>query len=161
MSAGPFYDLAYGDPMLPSMSQYPSPSACSPDRCLSDDSPGFLVQETNNVRSPRVELQKDLPLSKKSLLVVDLHETSVRERPFNWHHQPIEIRSCGERPVVVSFAGNRKIEVNKKVPELQTHLSKLRPMILNMIGEKHTLPKQIDRFLGCFLQDPRIWSASQ
>jgi hypothetical protein len=29
-------------------------------------------------------------------------------------------------------------------------------MILNMIGEEHTLLKQIDRFLGCFLQDPRF-----
>jgi hypothetical protein len=157
-----FSDLAYGDPMLPSMSRCSWPGGCSPDRCLSDDSfpavstsPGFLAEETNNVQVPCVKSQKNLPLGKKSLLIVDLHNTSVRERPLNWHHQPIEIRSSAGRPVVVSFAGNRKTEVNKKVAELKLHLSELRPMVLNMIGEEHTLPKQIDRFLGCFT-DPRF-----
>jgi hypothetical protein len=149
--------------MLPSMSQGSWLSSCSPDRCLSDESfpavsmsPGFLDEDTNNVQVTPVESQKNLPLGKKSLLVVDLNDTSVRKRPFNWHQRPIEIRSSGERPVVVSFAGNRKTEVNKKAPELKILLSKLRPMILHMIGEEHTLPKQIDRFLGCFLQDPRF-----
>ena len=163
VSAGPFSDFTYGDPMLPSMSQYPWPSTCSPDRCLSDESfpavstsPGFLAEDAHNVQVLRAGSQKDLPFSKKSLLVVNLNDTSVRKRPFNWHQRPIEIRSSAGRPVVVSFAGNRKTEVNKKVPELKILLSKLCPSILNMIGEEHILPKQIDRFLECFLQDPRF-----